>query len=97
MLSGYVTKKLITPIDGTALTRVSRDQLSLSFALNDYYSVTSSHNRRNEMSQPILAIEDSEVPKAAANLLPCRLHHDGPVDPIQPYWKPVCQEGKFLY
>ena len=48
------------------------------------------------MAQPILSIEEGKAKfnnKAVANLLPCRVHHDGPVDPIDAYWKPTASEG----
>ncbi|KAF4976421.1 hypothetical protein FZEAL_6901 [Fusarium zealandicum] len=49
------------------------------------------------MSQPILSIksDDSKV-KAVANLLPCRIHHTGPVDTVSSYWDPTTSEGSFL-
>ncbi|KAM5386743.1 hypothetical protein ACJZ2D_000036 [Fusarium nematophilum] len=41
------------------------------------------------MSQPILSIKSDETKaKAVANLLPCRIHHNGPVDPVSTYWAP---------
>ncbi|KAJ6443132.1 ribonuclease H2 non-catalytic subunit [Purpureocillium lavendulum] len=43
------------------------------------------------MSQPILSIERgdaSRTTKAVPNLLPCRIHHNGPVDPVSSYWNP---------
>lgn len=47
------------------------------------------------MAQPILSIEEQDSDtKVVANLLPCRIHHDGPVDPITGYWKPSTAEGK---
>ncbi|RDA85153.1 hypothetical protein CP532_1576, partial [Ophiocordyceps camponoti-leonardi (nom. inval.)] len=46
----------------------------------------------NTMSnESLLAIADSETKskqKAVPNLLPCRIHHTGPVDPIAGYWSP---------
>ncbi|KAF7561734.1 hypothetical protein G7046_g2406 [Stylonectria norvegica] len=42
------------------------------------------------MAQPILKIERNEKKTAAvANILPCRIDHNGPVDPISPYWIPI--------
>jgi hypothetical protein len=52
------------------------------------------------MTQPILSIEEDTSkpsPKAVANLLPCRVHHDGPVDPLDGYWKPTNSEGAAGY
>ncbi|KAK3182098.1 MCM DNA helicase complex subunit mcm6 [Lecanicillium sp. MT-2017a] len=38
---------------------------------------------------PMLSIKEAtSKPKVTANLLPCRIHHDGPIDPATPYWKP---------
>lgn len=37
--------------------------------------------------------EATSKPKVTANLLPCRIHHDGPIDPATPYWKPQEAEG----
>ncbi|KAH7022420.1 ribonuclease H2 non-catalytic subunit-domain-containing protein [Ilyonectria destructans] len=47
------------------------------------------------MSQPMLSLKASdETPKAVANILPCRIHHNGPVDPVSAYWKPtVADDG----
>ncbi|KAK7431383.1 hypothetical protein QQZ08_002154 [Neonectria magnoliae] len=43
------------------------------------------------MSQSILSLKasSSDTPKAVANILPCRVHHNGPVDPVSAYWKPT--------
>ncbi|KAJ3544793.1 hypothetical protein NM208_g2868 [Fusarium decemcellulare] len=42
------------------------------------------------MSQPILSIKsDDKTVKVVANLLPCRIHHDGPIDPVSTYWAPT--------
>ncbi|KPM40072.1 hypothetical protein AK830_g6493 [Neonectria ditissima] len=42
------------------------------------------------MSQPILSLKpSSETHKSVANILPCRIHHNGPVDPVSAYWKPT--------
>lgn len=46
------------------------------------------------MTQPILTIKPEEnKAKAIANLLPCRIHHNGPVDAASQYWKPTTAEG----
>ncbi|KAF7547202.1 hypothetical protein G7Z17_g7883 [Cylindrodendrum hubeiense] len=52
------------------------------------------------MSQPILSLKtNDETPKAVANILPCRIHHNGPIDPISAYWKPTTADDgtKFAY
>ncbi|POR33585.1 Uncharacterized protein TPAR_06217 [Tolypocladium paradoxum] len=44
------------------------------------------------LSQPILTIEQdqaSQQVKAVPNLLPCRIHHTGPADPVPPHWNPA--------
>ncbi|PHH83562.1 hypothetical protein CDD82_7123 [Ophiocordyceps australis] len=44
------------------------------------------------MAPPIVAIEDAAEPsrlQALPNLLPCRIHHDGPMAPISEYWSPT--------
>jgi hypothetical protein len=48
------------------------------------------------MSQPMLTIapEQTKQKNAQLHLLPCRIHHDGIVDPIEPYWSPVQNQGK---
>ncbi|KAL8298362.1 hypothetical protein RB597_006796 [Gaeumannomyces tritici] len=48
------------------------------------------------MSQPQFQITSQETDqlKVAVNLLPCAVHHDGPVDPIQAYWRPTENDGK---
>ncbi|KAH7163603.1 ribonuclease H2 non-catalytic subunit-domain-containing protein [Dactylonectria estremocensis] len=47
------------------------------------------------MSQPMLSLNASdETPKAVANILPCRIHHNGPVEPVSAYWAPtVADDG----
>ncbi|KAI1413802.1 ribonuclease H1 small subunit [Hypoxylon sp. FL1857] len=42
------------------------------------------------MAHPILTVEPQEVSqkKAQVHLLPCRIHHDGNVHPINTYWNP---------
>ncbi|KAI1452762.1 ribonuclease H1 small subunit [Annulohypoxylon moriforme] len=46
------------------------------------------------MAEPVFTVEsqDSISKKAQVNLLPCRIHHDGNVDPIDTYWNP--EEGQ---
>ncbi|KAF2428354.1 ribonuclease H1 small subunit [Tothia fuscella] len=46
------------------------------------------------MSMPSLAIEKSskEAVKCIPNLLPCKLHHDGPVNGSERYWKSETEE-----
>ncbi|KAM3522239.1 hypothetical protein NHJ13051_005801 [Beauveria bassiana] len=41
-------------------------------------------------SPPMLSIENGSEPrKVTANLLPCRIHHDGSIDPVGAYWRPT--------
>jgi hypothetical protein len=48
------------------------------------------------MSQPMLtlATAKSDQTEAQVHLLPCRIHHDGTVGPIEPYWSPAVHQGK---
>ncbi|KAI6369280.1 hypothetical protein MCOR25_004461 [Pyricularia grisea] len=49
------------------------------------------------MSQKIIEINTQKESKftAAVDLLPCTIHHDGPVDQVQSYWKPTeSQDGR---
>ncbi|KAL2206709.1 hypothetical protein CC79DRAFT_903082 [Sarocladium strictum] len=49
------------------------------------------------MSQPILRIRDAGDAKGTtiANILPARIYHDGPVDPIDSFWTPTeGEDGK---
>ncbi|KAL1837252.1 hypothetical protein VTK73DRAFT_4754 [Phialemonium thermophilum] len=41
-------------------------------------------------SQPMLQIrrDPSADPRTVAHLLPCRVHHDGVVEPVRDYWTP---------
>ncbi|KAF5661828.1 ribonuclease H2 subunit C [Fusarium heterosporum] len=50
------------------------------------------------MSQPILSLKpDENKSKAVANILPCRIHHDGPIDSASTYWTPtVADDGTKL-
>ncbi|KAF5636642.1 ribonuclease H2 subunit C [Fusarium sp. NRRL 52700] len=42
------------------------------------------------MSQPILSLTPNETKsKAVANLLPCRIHHDGSIDQASTFWTPT--------
>ncbi|KAJ4155441.1 hypothetical protein LMH87_000683 [Akanthomyces muscarius] len=39
---------------------------------------------------PMLSLKEAgETKKMTANLLPCRIHHDGSIDPVGAYWMPV--------
>ncbi|EAQ87175.1 hypothetical protein CHGG_03794 [Chaetomium globosum CBS 148.51] len=44
------------------------------------------------MRPPMLALQSDkspeETPKATPHLLPCRVHHDGPVEPAKSFWNP---------
>lgn len=42
------------------------------------------------MAHPVLSVESREAisKKAQVHLLPCRIHHDGNVNPINTYWNP---------
>ncbi|KAK3353672.1 ribonuclease H2, subunit C [Lasiosphaeria hispida] len=41
------------------------------------------------MSQPVLTLKSpEEPPKTTPHLLPCRVHHTGPVDPVEAFWEP---------
>ncbi|EFQ30627.1 ribonuclease H1/H2 small subunit [Colletotrichum graminicola] len=47
------------------------------------------------MSKAILSIrsnESDEKSKAVANLLPCRIHHNGPIGDANTFWNPVRSE-----
>ncbi|RGP80112.1 ribonuclease h2 subunit c [Fusarium longipes] len=45
------------------------------------------------MSQPILLLKpDENKSKAVANILPCRIHHDGPIEPTSTYWTPTATD-----
>jgi ribonuclease H2 subunit C len=46
------------------------------------------------MDKPILSLAPSDAPKATANLLPCRINHDGSVEPVDTFWDPRTSEGK---
>lgn len=39
--------------------------------------------------------EGGETKKMTANLLPCRIHHDGPIDPVGAYWMPLDSTGTY--
>ncbi|KAL2148589.1 hypothetical protein VTH82DRAFT_2143 [Thermothelomyces myriococcoides] len=49
------------------------------------------------MSQPMLNVKSGspsgDIPKATPHLLPCRIHHDGSVEPAQPFWNPRVGEA----
>ncbi|KAJ2967431.1 hypothetical protein NQ176_g9663 [Zarea fungicola] len=41
------------------------------------------------LTAPMLSVGQTEnVRKVTANLLPCRIYHDGSIEPIGSYWKP---------
>ncbi|KAK3293894.1 ribonuclease H2 non-catalytic subunit-domain-containing protein [Chaetomium fimeti] len=50
------------------------------------------------MSQPMLTLKSDksseDTPKATPHLLPCRVNHNGPVEPAQSFWNPkTAQDG----
>ncbi|GAP90423.1 putative ribonuclease H2 subunit C [Rosellinia necatrix] len=47
------------------------------------------------MPSPLLTLESgtSEQKRATVNLLPCRIHHDGDVNPSNTFWNPTEAEG----
>ena len=48
------------------------------------------------MPPPLFAVEpkSSTGPKANVNLLPCRIHHDGDVNPSTMFWNPAKTSGE---
>lgn len=49
--------------------------------------------------QPILALQpahsqEGDTPKATPHLLPCRVHHTGPVSPVDSFWDPKAAESE---
>ncbi|EAA32977.1 ribonuclease H1 small subunit [Neurospora crassa] len=48
--------------------------------------------------QPILAFtststtSNTPIPKTTPNLLPCRIHHSGSVEPTDSFWNPRCEQ-----
>ncbi|KAL0944610.1 ribonuclease h2 subunit c [Colletotrichum truncatum] len=52
------------------------------------------------MSKPILSLQSNQSDKgnkAVANLLPCRIHHDGPVGATEHFWNPnKADDGKHV-
>lgn len=36
---------------------------------------------------------DEKTPKAIPNILPCRIHHNGPIAPVADYWNPTSADG----
>ncbi|GKT47412.1 uncharacterized protein ColSpa_07593 [Colletotrichum spaethianum] len=50
------------------------------------------------MSKAILSIQSNDADKnnkAVANLLPCRIHHDGPIGDANTFWNPIQSEAYF--
>ncbi|KAK1775715.1 ribonuclease H2, subunit C [Copromyces sp. CBS 386.78] len=47
------------------------------------------------MSRPIFAFTNTStpLPKTTPNLLPCRIHHDGSVEPTDSFWNPREEDG----
>jgi len=48
------------------------------------------------MSKPILEIksENARLSKTKPHLLPCRVHHNGSVEPTQSFWNPTESAGE---
>ncbi|AEO70925.1 c9faff0d-4010-499a-8491-e65dffd49e6a [Thermothielavioides terrestris] len=48
------------------------------------------------MSQPMISLQPEPAaghpPQATAHLLPCRVHHNGSVEPVQSFWEPKAGE-----
>ncbi|KAK4099305.1 hypothetical protein N658DRAFT_475342 [Parathielavia hyrcaniae] len=42
------------------------------------------------MTQPMLSLDldklSKDIPKATPHVLPCRIYHNGPVEPVQSFW-----------
>lgn len=47
------------------------------------------------MEQPILSVDSKQGPsqEVIPNLLPCRIHHDGPIGAADAYWTPSQEPG----
>jgi ribonuclease H2 subunit C len=43
-------------------------------------------------SQKSRESDDSPPNTCTPNILPCRIHHDGPVDSLERYWTPLPNE-----
>ena len=49
------------------------------------------------MTQPVLNVQENETKgSVAVNLLPCRIHHDGPVGAIHAHWQADKPEGRSI-
>lgn len=48
---------------------------------------------RTPQKQPNGQEAKTTTDQCTPNILPCRIHHDGPVDSFQRYWTPVADEG----
>ncbi|KAI1801139.1 ribonuclease H1 small subunit [Daldinia bambusicola] len=48
------------------------------------------------MAHPVFSVDSQESiqKKAQVHLLPCRIHHDGNVNPVETYWSPSENEDK---
>ncbi|KAI8959206.1 ribonuclease H1 small subunit [Daldinia sp. FL1419] len=48
------------------------------------------------MAHPVFTVDSQEniEKKAQIHLLPCRVHHDGNVNPVETYWNPTESEGE---
>ncbi|KAK5658220.1 hypothetical protein OQA88_2195 [Cercophora sp. LCS_1] len=47
------------------------------------------------MTQPILSLTPAnpeEIQKATPNLLPCKIHHNGSIEPVESFWEPTQAE-----
>ena len=51
--------------------------------------------RVDTMSQPILELkaETTGAEKTTPHLLPCRIHHNGPVEPTESFWNITQSQG----
>lgn len=42
-------------------------------------------------------VSSQGIPKTTPHLLPCRIHRDGPVGPVESFWEPKNSAGKILH
>jgi ribonuclease H2 subunit C len=54
--------------------------------------------KRKKMERPILSLTSGDPPKSTPNLLPCRINHNGSIEPIDSsFWDPQTGDGEFIF
>lgn len=84
----------------TQFTRQDRARDKVEASLSAGHSCTPIRlsTSSNVMEQPMLSVgrHEGSTQKATPNVLPCRVHHDGPIGAADAYWTPTQEPGRSI-